>query len=109
MLGQPDHSEKLGASERVNQMPMSHLSHFFTKFLDIMHGRYDVPGHSDIGVAVLHKAVDELAKQMTRYFDSQDVRREAGLPCLNRIFSAYKGIKIPTLAAASIGYVRTKP
>jgi len=74
-----------------------------------MDGRNDVPGHSDIGVAVLHKAVDELAKQMTRYFDSQDVRREAGLPCLNRIFSAYKGIKIPTLAAASIGYVRTKP
>ena len=72
-----------------------------------MDGRDDVPGLADVDVPELWRAVDDLASKMTGFFDKEDGRRDAALPCLTRIFSARRGIKIPPLHVAAIGSVRT--
>lgn len=87
--------------------PIPLLYDGFGHFLDIMDARDDVPGLADIEVLNLWKEVDDLASKMTGYFDNEDDRRDAALPCLNRIFSARRGIDIPELAASAIGSVRT--
>jgi hypothetical protein len=79
----------------------------FGHFLDIMDGRHDVPGLADIDVVKLQTEVDELASKMNEYYNHEDDRREAALPCLTRIFSARRGIQIPPLYAAAIGSVRS--
>ncbi|KIM89727.1 hypothetical protein PILCRDRAFT_2038 [Piloderma croceum F 1598] len=84
--------------------PIPFLYNGFGHFLDIMDARDDVPGLADVDVLELRKAVDDLASKMTGYF-SKDDRRDAALPCLNRIFSARRGINIPPLYAATIGSV----
>jgi len=87
--------------------PIPLLYEGFGHFLDITDGRDDVPGLADVDVRELRKAVDDLATTMTGYFRSEDDRRDAALPCIGRINSARRGIKIPPLHAASIGPVRT--
>jgi hypothetical protein len=87
--------------------PISLLYEGFGHFLDIMNGRDDVPGLDEVDVPKLQRAVDDLASKMTGYFDSEDDRRDAALPCLTRIFSARTGIKIPRLHAAAIGSARS--
>ena len=83
--------------------PIPLLYDGFGHFLDIMDARDDVPGLADVDVLKLRKEVDDLASMMTGYFNNDDDRRDAALPCLNRIFSARGGINIPKLAAAAIG------
>ena len=87
--------------------PVPLLYDGFGHFLDIMDDRDDVPGLADVEVLELRKEVDDLASKMTGYFFNEDDRRDAALPCLNRIFSARRAIKIPSLAASAIGSVRT--
>ena len=87
--------------------PIPLLYEGFGHFLDIMDGRDDVPGLADVDVPELWRAVDDLASKMTGFFDKEDGRRDAALPCLTRIFSARRGIKIPPLHVAAIGSVRT--
>jgi hypothetical protein len=70
-----------------------------------MDGRHDVPGLADIDIVKLQNEVDELASKMSEYYKHEDDRREAVLPCLTRIFSARRGIQIPSLYAAAIGSV----
>jgi len=87
--------------------PIPLLYHGFGHFLDIMDARDDVPGLADVDVPELRNAVDDLAREMTGYFSKEDDRRDAALPCLNRIFLARRGINIPPLSAAAIGSVIT--
>jgi hypothetical protein len=72
-----------------------------------MDGRDHVPALADIEVLELRKALDELASKMNGYFSKEDVQRDVLLSYLMRIFSASRGIKIPPLHAAAIGFVRT--
>lgn len=74
----------------------------FGHFLDIMDGRDDVPGLADVNIQELWKAVDHFANKMTEleHLVGEDARRDAALSCLGRIFSARRGIKIPSLRAA---------
>jgi len=72
-----------------------------------MDARDDVPGLADVEVLELRNEVDDLASKMTGYFNNEDEQRDAALPCLNRIFSAHRGIHIHELAASAIGSVRT--
>jgi hypothetical protein len=51
--------------------------------------------------------VDDLATQMMTYFTEENHRRDAALKCLNVIFEARSGIKIPPLSAAAFGSVRS--
>ncbi|KAF8330667.1 hypothetical protein F5887DRAFT_1287113 [Amanita rubescens] len=87
--------------------PVALLYEGFGHFLDIMDGRRDVPGLTDIDIMELHKEVDGFASQMNRFYQNEDARREAGLPYLARIFSARRGTQIPPLQASSIGSART--
>ena len=87
--------------------PIPLLYDGFGHFLDIMDARVDVPGLADVDVLELRKAVDDLACKMAGYFSKEDDRRDAALPCLNRIFSARRGVNIPPLYASAIGSVRT--
>jgi hypothetical protein len=87
--------------------PIPLLYDGFGHFLDIMAARDDVPGLADVNFQELWEVVDDLASKMTKYFSDEDEWRDAALPCLNRIFSACRGIKIPSLSPAAIGSVRT--
>jgi hypothetical protein len=86
--------------------PIPLLYDGFGHFLDIMDARDDVPGLTDVDVLKLRKEVDNLASKMTGYFNNEDDRMDAALPCLNRIFEAHTGINIPKVAASAIGSVR---
>jgi hypothetical protein len=86
--------------------PIPLLYDGFGHFLDFMDGRRDdIPGLADVDIQELHKTVDDLAVKMTGYFSTEDDRRDAALPCLNRIFAARRGTQIPPLSAAAIGSV----
>jgi hypothetical protein len=91
----------------VNIPSVALLYQGFGHFLDIMDGRNDVPGLADIDIMKLHKEVDGFASKMNMSYDDEKVRRDAALPCLNSIFSAHRGIKIPPLTAAAIGATRS--
>jgi hypothetical protein len=86
--------------------PIPLLYHGFGHFLDIMDARDDVPGLADVEVLELRKE-DDLASKMTGYFENENDRRDAALPCLNRIFDARSRIKIPLLSPTAIGSVVT--
>ncbi len=86
--------------------PVALLYEGFGHFLDIMDCRRDVPGLTDIDIMGLHKEVDGFASQMNKFYKDEDARREVGLPCLARIFSARRGTQIPPLQASSIGSAR---
>ncbi|KDR69821.1 hypothetical protein GALMADRAFT_76982 [Galerina marginata CBS 339.88] len=87
--------------------PISLLYDGFGDFLDIFDGRADVPGLAEVNILELHKAVDDFALKMCRFYDNDDERRTAALPALNCIFSARTGTTIPSLLAAAIGSLRT--
>ncbi|KIL70470.1 hypothetical protein M378DRAFT_68187 [Amanita muscaria Koide BX008] len=87
--------------------PIPLLYEGFGHFLDIMNGHKNVPGLADVDVQELRNEVDELASKMTGYFSKKDDRRDEALACLNCIFSARRGIKIPQPYAAATGSVRT--
>jgi hypothetical protein len=105
---QQELSEKIfGDRPELDPASVVLLYEGFGHFLDILDGRDDVPGLADIDFMKLHREVDEFASKMNRYYSSEDDRGEAVLPCLTRIFSARRGIKIPPLHAAVIGSART--
>ncbi|KAI6110990.1 hypothetical protein EDD17DRAFT_1765031 [Pisolithus thermaeus] len=79
----------------------------FGHFLDIMDGRLGVPGLVDIDTTKLASEADEFARKMNENYANEDSRREAVLPCLNRIFKACRGIEITPLHASAIGSVRS--
>jgi hypothetical protein len=79
----------------------------FGHFLDIMDAHDNVPGLADVEVLKLREVVDDLASKMTGYFSKEDGRMDAALPCLNCIFEARRGIKIPPLSPTAIGSVGT--
>ncbi|KAK2459838.1 hypothetical protein APHAL10511_008159 [Amanita phalloides] len=79
----------------------------FGHFLDIMDGRGDVPGLTDINVKRLYIGVDTFASEMNKNYENENDRRDAILPCLTRIFSTRRGIQIPELHAEPIGSVGT--
>ena len=68
----------------------------FGHFLDIMDGRDDVPGLADINVKKLYSEVDTFASKMNEYYRDENDQRDAVLPCLTHIFSARRGIQIPS-------------
>jgi hypothetical protein len=90
-----------------NIPPIPLLYDGFGHFLDIMDTHADVPGLADVDVLELRKAVDDLASKMAGYFNKEEERRDAALPCLNCIFSARRGVTIPPLYTSAIGSVRT--
>ena len=67
----------------------------------------NVPRLADVEVLKLREVVDDLASKMTGYFSKEDGRMDAALPCLNCIFEARRGIKIPPLSPTAIGSVKT--
>ena len=83
--------------------PIALLYEGFGHFLDIMDGRDNVPGLAEIDIMQLHTEVDEFATKMNGFYRDEAARRETGLSCFRRIFSAHKGIQIPRLEASSIG------
>lgn len=87
--------------------PAALLYEGFGHFLDIMDGRLGVPGLVDIDTTKLASEADEFARKMNENYANEDSRREAVLPCLNRIFKACRGIEIPPLHASAIGSVRS--
>jgi hypothetical protein len=87
--------------------PISFIYEGFGHFMDILNGCDNVPGLADVDVWELQKEVDELTNRMTGYFATDDDRKNAALPCLDYIFSARRGVKIPLLHPAAIGSVRT--
>ena len=87
--------------------PVPLLYEGFGHFLDIMDGGIYVPGLSDVDVHQLRQRVDDLASEMTKYFDNEDARRDAGLPLVDRIFSARRGTTIPGLHASAIGSAKS--
>ncbi|KIL58229.1 hypothetical protein M378DRAFT_181377 [Amanita muscaria Koide BX008] len=86
--------------------PIPLLYEGFGHFLDIMNDHENVPGLADVDAQELRKEVDDLASKMTGSFSTEDDRRDEALACLDRIFSARRGIKIPQPYAAATGSVR---
>ncbi|KAH0830118.1 hypothetical protein J3R83DRAFT_1456 [Lanmaoa asiatica] len=68
--------------------PISLQYEGFGHFLDIFHGREDVPGMENVSSATLISAVDDFADLMSHVFATEAVRRGKGLAALNVIFLA---------------------
>jgi hypothetical protein len=102
---QGDHSEKILDDRPVPDdiPPISLLYEGFGHFFDIIDGRDNVLGIADVDSRELRRAVDELADKMTGFFGTEHERRDTANRCLNRIFSARKGVLIAALAASSMG------
>ena len=99
---QEDPSQKILDDQPDSDIPPVPLLYKgFGHFLDIMDGRIDVPGLCDVDVHRLRKRVDDLASEMTEYFDNEDAWRDAGLPLIDRIFSARRGTAIPGLCGSA--------
>jgi len=62
----------------------------FGHFVDIYNGCDDVLYLSDIDFPALEAAVDDFANKMAEFFESEDDRRDQGLPLLNAIFTCRK-------------------
>jgi len=74
----------------VDVPPAPLLYSGFGHFVDIYNGCDDVPYLSDIDFPALEAAVDDFANKMAEFFESEDDRRDQGLPLLNAIFSCRK-------------------
>jgi hypothetical protein len=82
----------------VDVPPAPLLYSGFSHFVDIYNGCNDVPYLSDINFPALEAAVDDFANKMAEFFESEDDRRDQGLPLLNTIFSCRKD-RAPTFLA----------
>lgn len=91
----------------ADMLPIPLLYDCFGHFLDIVDGLETASGMADVKVPELQKHVDNLASVMTQYYPSEDLRRDAALPCLWHIFLAHSGTQISELQPAAIGSVRS--
>jgi hypothetical protein len=87
--------------------PISLLYDGFGEFFDILEGTTAINGFTNIKILELQLAVDEFAESMCRFFKDEDARRDKGLELLNKIFAARQDALHLTIAASSIGSVRT--
>jgi hypothetical protein len=66
--------------------PIPLLYSGFGHFVDIYNGCDDIPYLSGIDFPALEAAVDDFADKMGEFFESEDARRDQGLPLPNAIF-----------------------